>query len=90
MKNYLSWLCLLLLFAQSTESARLASLDWPPYTGAALQQQGETTVLLKQVFAAIGLDVQIEFLPWSRAIRASEKSVCMQVIFRNIKPLTKI
>lgn len=62
------------LVQATTEPVRLASLDWPPYTGHQLKDQGETTVLLKQVFAAMQMDVQTEFLPWSRAIRASEKA----------------
>jgi polar amino acid transport system substrate-binding protein len=74
-KLHLSWLFFLSAFAQAeTEPVRLASLDWPPYTGHQLAHQGETTVLLRQVFAAMQLEVQTEFLPWSRAIRASEKS----------------
>jgi polar amino acid transport system substrate-binding protein len=73
-KNYLGWLCLLPLWGQAAEAVRLASLDWPPYTGSQLEQQGETTVLLRQVFASMQLDVQTEFLPWSRAIRTSEKT----------------
>ncbi|MBY0417905.1 MAG: transporter substrate-binding domain-containing protein [Pararheinheimera sp.] len=73
------WLFLLFFLPASvvatvTDTVRLASLDWPPYTGHQLEQQGETTVLLRQVFAAMQLDLQTEFLPWSRAIRASEKN----------------
>ena len=74
MKKWLFMLCALSVYAQAgSDTVRLASLDWPPYTGAALQHQGETSVLLRQVFKAMQLDVQTEFLPWSRAIRASEK-----------------
>lgn len=72
MKKCLLWLCCFPAFS-CAEPVRLASLDWPPYTGATLQGQGETTVLLKQVFTSMGLEVHTEFLPWSRAIRASEK-----------------
>lgn len=73
MKKCWLWLWCFPAFC-AAESVRLASLDWPPYTGATLQGQGETTVLLKQVFTAMGLELQTEFLPWSRAIRASEKA----------------
>lgn len=52
---------------------RLASLDWPPYTGYLLAQQGETTMLVRQVFSAMGMELHTEFYPWSRAIRNSEK-----------------
>lgn len=62
------------IWAVVAEPVRLASLDWPPYTGHQLEQQGETAVLLRQVFAAMQQEVQTEFLPWSRAIRASEKN----------------
>jgi polar amino acid transport system substrate-binding protein len=62
------------VWAVVAEPLRLASLDWPPYTGYQLEQQGETTVLLRQVFAAMQQDLQTDFLPWSRAIRASEKT----------------
>jgi polar amino acid transport system substrate-binding protein len=62
------------VFAVVSEPVRLASLEWPPYTGHQLEQQGETAVLVRQVFAAMQQEVQTEFLPWSRAIRASEKT----------------
>jgi polar amino acid transport system substrate-binding protein len=62
------------VFAVVSEPVRLASLEWPPYTGRQLEQQGETAVLVRQVFAAMQQEVQTEFLPWSRAIRASEKT----------------
>jgi polar amino acid transport system substrate-binding protein len=72
------WLLMLCLWPTCilalSDPIRLASLDWPPYTGHQLEQQGETSVLVRQVFAAMQLEVQTEFLPWSRAIRASEKN----------------
>ncbi|EGM79237.1 hypothetical protein Rhein_0625 [Rheinheimera sp. A13L] len=73
MKHYLGWLYFLSSLAQA-DPVRLASLDWPPYTGEGLPGQGETTVVLRQVFTSMQLEVQTEFLPWSRAIRASEKA----------------
>lgn len=76
MKKWLFWILVLptSVWAVVGEPLRLASLDWPPYTGRQLEQQGETAVLLRQVFAAMQQEVQTEFLPWSRAIRASEKN----------------
>jgi polar amino acid transport system substrate-binding protein len=69
---FLLWSVSASVQAVVAEPVRLASLDWPPYTGHQLEQQGETSILLRQVFAAMQLEVQTEFLPWSRAIRASE------------------
>lgn len=71
---FLLWSVSASVQAVVAEPVRLASLDWPPYTGHQLEQQGETSILLRQVFAAMQLEVQTEFLPWSRAIRASESS----------------
>jgi polar amino acid transport system substrate-binding protein len=47
---------------------RFTSLDWAPYTGAALPEGGETTGLLRQVFAEIGYQLQVDFLPWNNAV----------------------
>jgi len=46
----------------------ITSLDWAPYTGAALPEGGETTRLLRQVFTAMGYQVQVDFLPWSQSV----------------------
>lgn len=74
MKKWLLLVCVWPVYVlAASETIRLASLDWPPYTGYQLEQQGETSVLVRQVFAAMQLDVQTEFLPWSRAIRDSDK-----------------
>ena len=74
MKKWLYWLYFLPIYVNAGSVIRLASLDWPPYTGYQLEQQGETTVLLRQVFSAMNMELQTEFLPWSRAIRDSEKT----------------
>ncbi len=54
--------------ARAPQTVRLTSLDWAPYTGAALPEGGETTNLLRQVFAEIGYQLQVDFLPWSNAV----------------------
>lgn len=50
------------------QTVRLTSLDWAPYTGAALPDGGETTQLLRQVFAEMGYQLQVDFLPWNNAV----------------------
>ncbi|RVU41681.1 transporter substrate-binding domain-containing protein [Rheinheimera riviphila] len=54
--------------AATGEIMRLTSLDWAPYTGAGLPEGGETTDLLRQVFAEIGYQLQVDFLPWTNAV----------------------
>lgn len=49
----------------------LASLEWPPYTGKNLIQQGATSAVVRAAFEAVGYEVEIRFLPWNRAIEAA-------------------
>lgn len=54
--------------SQAAEVIRLASLDWPPYTGSQLPDGGETTATLKAAFAAVGYQLEVDFLPWERTL----------------------
>lgn len=47
---------------------RLTSLDWPPYSGKHLAQQGASVAVAKAAFKAMGYDLQVSFFPWSRAV----------------------
>jgi len=47
---------------------RLATLEWEPYIGEKLPQQGYAAVLVREAFKAEGWDVKIEFYPWARAL----------------------
>jgi ABC-type amino acid transport substrate-binding protein len=47
---------------------RLATLDWEPYIGREMPDQGYTAALIRAAFADQGWDVQIEFYPWARAL----------------------
>lgn len=51
---------------------KIASLDWPPYTAEYLPEQGFTTALVKRVFLNMGYQLEVVFLPWSRAIYESK------------------
>ncbi|SNR92471.1 amino acid ABC transporter substrate-binding protein, PAAT family [Azospirillum sp. RU38E] len=54
--------------AQTGPSVRLASLDWPPFTGPNLPHQGRSTAIVQAALAGAGLALQVEFLPWQRAL----------------------
>jgi len=47
---------------------RLATLEWEPYIGTRLADQGYTAALIRAAFAEQGMDVKIEFYPWARAL----------------------
>lgn len=52
---------------------KLASLEWPPYTGQALPDQGALAAIARAAFAAEGYRLQIDFYPWSRALFLAQK-----------------
>jgi ABC-type amino acid transport substrate-binding protein len=47
---------------------RLASLEWEPYIGTRMPDQGYVAALIRAAFADQGLRVEIEFYPWARAL----------------------
>lgn len=52
--------------AQNNVSLRLATLDYPPYSGEQLQGGGSLVELTRRAFAVEGHTVQFDFLPWAR------------------------
>jgi polar amino acid transport system substrate-binding protein len=52
---------------------RLATLDWPPYVGESLPQQGFTTAIVREAFKRAGYKVKIDFVPWTRAIQQADE-----------------
>lgn len=51
---------------------RLVSLEWQPYAGAGLREQGAAAAVVKAAFQAVGYSVDIDFYPWARAVRLAE------------------
>ena len=47
---------------------RLASLEWEPYIGAKMPDQGYVAALIRAAYADQGVTVEIEFYPWARAL----------------------
>src|SRR5688500_15785549 len=47
---------------------RLASLEWEPYIGPRLPDQGYAAALVRAAFADQGMKVEISFYPWARAL----------------------
>ncbi|WP_374514094.1 substrate-binding periplasmic protein [Niveibacterium sp.] len=66
--------CLLLgapALAAERAALRIASLEWPPYTGEALPDGGTMTARLRAACAEVDVQLEIEYLPWSRAVMAA-------------------
>jgi polar amino acid transport system substrate-binding protein len=53
---------------------RLVSLDWQPYSGATLPEQGAATAVVKAALQAADYSVDIDFYPWARAVHLTESA----------------
>jgi polar amino acid transport system substrate-binding protein len=47
----------------------LTSLEWPPYSGKKLAEQGASIAVAKAAFSSMGHELVVEFYPWSRAVK---------------------
>lgn len=64
----LLWMSILTPMAQARDRVVLATLDWEPYIGRNLKQQGYVAMIVTQAFKRSGMDVEIQFHQWSRVI----------------------
>ena len=55
-----------LLSLSALAEPRLATLEYPPYSSAALKGGGSIVELTRRAFATQGYQPQIDFLPWAR------------------------
>ncbi len=49
------------------ETWRITSLDWQPYSGSNLEDQGKSIALLRTILARHNIELIVEFYPWKRA-----------------------
>lgn len=56
-------------------SITLATLDWEPYIGEKLKNQGWVAELVREAFRRKGFDVQFNFMPWSRVVEQAKAGV---------------
>lgn len=56
-------------FAYSAEKWKVTTLEWPPFTCEKCPEQGAGTKALREALASVGVELEIVFLPWSRAIK---------------------
>lgn len=55
------------------DTIKLTSLEWPPYTSAAMKEQGASVAVAKAAFKAMGHDLVVEFYPWKRAVHLAKE-----------------
>ncbi len=49
------------------ETWRITSLDWQPYSGSDMEDQGKSITLLRDILARNNIKLIVEFYPWKRA-----------------------
>jgi len=53
---------------------RLTSLEWPPYAGKDLPNQGASVAVVRAALAAMGQRLEVTFLPWTQAVAIGQNS----------------
>lgn len=66
----LAAVCLCAHAREAPQAVRLATLEWPPYTGQALPGEGSSAQVVRAAFGALGYQLHTGFYPWSRAMAA--------------------
>jgi polar amino acid transport system substrate-binding protein len=66
----LTLLLVLLFFSSSVnaEKLRLSTLNWEPYIGEKLKEQGFVAEVVKKAYASEGYEVELTYLPWARVV----------------------
>lgn len=70
-------LCVNLLlqpFTLQSETLQLASSNYYPHYAEDLPQQGAVSEVVRQAFLAQGINIQINFMPFARALRQSQQA----------------
>lgn len=52
----------------------LTTLEWPPFTCKKCPDQGAGAKALKEAMKTVGVEVELVFMPWERAVAEAEKS----------------
>ncbi len=53
---------------------RLATLEWPPYSGEALPEQGASVAVVRAALASMGVRLEVKFLPWTQTVALGQDS----------------
>lgn len=64
---------LLSLPSHAAEKWKITSLDWQPFSGKALPEGGAGIAVLRAALKAEGIELEVEFYPWTRAIETAKE-----------------
>jgi ABC-type amino acid transport substrate-binding protein len=54
------------------QTVTLATLEWEPYIGPNMDNNGYVYEIVAEAYKRSGVDVDIRFLPWARAVKTAE------------------
>ncbi|HBN88134.1 transporter substrate-binding domain-containing protein [Rheinheimera aquimaris] len=58
--------------AQEPNSWKIASLEWPPYASAEMDNGGTAIAELRKLLQASGIKLEVDYLPWEQAQQLAE------------------
>jgi polar amino acid transport system substrate-binding protein len=67
--SILLYLCVTINPVAAQQTVSLATLEWPPYTGKNLVNNGFTAEIVGAAFQAVEVETKTTFLPWSRGLK---------------------
>ncbi|WP_047045490.1 substrate-binding periplasmic protein [Vibrio mexicanus] len=68
------WLVLCFIWSSAqAQKVYMTSLDWPPYSGETLAENGLSVAIAKEAFASMGYELIVEFKPWVRTVATASK-----------------
>tara|TARA_Y100001956_G_C4112876_1_gene183348 strand:- start:945 stop:1688 length:744 start_codon:yes stop_codon:yes gene_type:complete len=70
------WLVLVLVWgsAYAKQPVYMTSLEWPPYSGETLADNGLSIAIAREAFAIMGYELIVEFKPWVRTVTTASKN----------------
>lgn len=78
MYKFKSWICFLFLLcalpAMAADKWKITSLDWQPFSGKTLPDGGAGVAVLRAALKAEGIELVVEFYPWTRAIETAKQA----------------
>ena len=68
------WLALFFVCSSvQAQKVYMTSLDWPPYSGETLVENGLSVAIAREAFAVMGYELVVEFKPWVRTVTTASK-----------------
>lgn len=63
---------LLSVNSYAADKWKVTSLDWQPFSGKALPEGGAGIAVLRAALKAEGIDLEVEYFPWTRALETAK------------------